>query len=142
MSPIRMYRAMTCNTRVRVALSSTAVLFSTVGAAAQALTIERQPASAWDSPLVWFSAGGFLLSAAGILIGAGSLIQTVKAFSKQLGEEQKSREDFEHEAREQFARKDVLAVQFAAISNELALLRKAILPERVEGGRHDDAREG
>ena len=84
MSPIRMYRAMTCNTRVRVALSLDGGLVFNRRRGRAGLTIERQPASAWDL-LVWFSAGGFLLSAAGILIGAGSLIQTVKAFGNPAG---------------------------------------------------------
>lgn len=125
MNLIRLYRAMTCNARVRVALSSTAVLYSTVGAVAQSIALDRRPAdvSPWESPMVWFSLVGLLLSFAGVLIGVGSLIQTVKGMREALDDERTAREAFERDARESFARKDVLAATLEAIQNELAALR-------------------
>lgn len=125
MSPIRLYRVMTCHTKIRVGLSVAAVAYSTVGAVAQGLALDRAPAiSPWESPMLWISLAGLLLSLAGVLIGIGALVQTVKAMREQLEHESAAREAFEKHAADAFARKDVLAVVLEAIRNDLAALRQ------------------
>lgn len=125
MKALDVLRAVSCRTRLRIGLSIAAVAYSTVGAVAQSIALDRRPAdvSPWESPTVWFSLVGLLLSFAGVLIGVGSLIQTVKGMREALDDERTAREAFERDARESFARKDVLAATLEAIQNELAALR-------------------
>lgn len=138
MNAIGVFRAVSCQTRIRVGLSVAAVAYSTVGAVAQTIALDRRPAdvSPWDSPMVWFSLVGLVLSIAGILIGVGALIQTVKGMREQLDAERIAREQalaaervareaFELDARESFARKDVLAATLAAMQSDLTALRQA-----------------
>lgn len=124
---IRAYRAMECRTRIRIWLSIGAVAYSTVGALAQVTAVDRAPAaSPWDSPTVLFAAAGFVLSCAGVLIGVGAFVQTVKqqndAIAKERAEREKAieveriaRQALESSASDQFARKDVLAAQLAGL---------------------------
>lgn len=138
MNPIAVFRAVSCQTRIRVGLSVAAVAYSTVGAVAQTIALDRRPVdvSPWDSPMVWFSLIGLVLSIAGILIGVGALIQTVKGMREQLDTERAAREHaiaaervareaFELDARESFVRKDVLEVTLEAIHSDLTALRRA-----------------
>lgn len=125
---------MTCNTRLRIWLSVAAVAYSTVGAVAQAIAPEMHaPASQWQSPAVV----GLVLSCAGILIGVGAFVQTVKqqnlaieserlARQAAIDTERNARQAFEASAVASFARKDVVEVQLEAIHGELAAVLAAV----------------
>lgn len=137
MNALALFRAVSCQTRIRVGLSVAAIAYSTAGAVAQTIAIDRRPVdvSPWASPMVWFSLVGLVLSIAGILIGVGALIQTVKGMREQLDAERTAREQalaterlareaFERDARESFARKDVLEATLEAMRGDLAALRR------------------
>ena len=139
MNAIGVFRAVSCQTRIRVGLSVAAVAYSTVGAVAQTMALDRRPSdvSPWDSPTVWFSLVGLVLSIAGILIGVGAFVQTVKqqnlaieserlARQAAIDTERNARQAFEASAVASFARKDVVEVQLEAIHGELAAVLAAV----------------
>lgn len=123
MTPLGLYRAMSCNTRLRIWLSVAAVAYSTVGAVAQvAAPGPSTAASPWQSP----AAVGLVLSAAGVLIGVGAFVQTVKQQNAAIAAEQLKREQFEIAATANFARKDVVAVELAGMRAELRAVLAAL----------------
>ena len=89
----------------------------------------------WDSPAV-------VLALVSILVSVGAFIQTVKSAVDAVAAEKKTREEalaaerrtreaFEHQAHEQFARRDVIAAELTSIRHEIAMLRTAVLGERA-----------
>ena len=85
----------------------------------------------WSEPDV-------LLSLAGILLGVGAFVRTVSALSEKIEVETTARQKFEERADQQYARKDLLAVEFTAIRRELERLREDLhvrVGVEAQGGR-------
>lgn len=135
MNPLDLYRSVPCQMRWRFWLSVVAVTYSTAAVVVQASDGTTPMAAGWDSPAV-------VLALVSILVSVGAFIQTVKSAVDAVASEKRTREEamaaermtreaFEHQAHEQFARRDVIAAELTSIRNEIALLRAAVLGERA-----------
>lgn len=136
MNPLELYRSVPCQMRWRFWLSVVAVAYSTAAVVVQASDGSTQASRAgWDSPAV-------MLALVSILVSVGAFIQTVKSAVDAVAAEKRTREEamaaermtreaFEHQAHEQFARRDVIAAELTSIRHEIALLRTAVLGERA-----------
>jgi len=123
-SPLALYREVPCDIRWRFWLSVVAVAYSTASVVAQASDGSAARAAGWDSPAV-------VLALVSILVSVGAFIQTVKSAVDAVAAERKTREEFQHQAHEQFARRDVIAAELTSIRNEITLLRAAVLGEKT-----------
>lgn len=125
MNPLELYRSVPCQMRWRFWLSVVAVAYSTAAVVVQASDGSTPAGRAgWDSPAV-------VLALVSILVSVGAFIQTVKSAVDAVAAERKTREAFEHQAHEQFARRDVIAAELTSIRHEIAMLRTAVLGERA-----------
>lgn len=135
MNPLDLYRSVPCQMRWRFWLSVVAVTYSTAAVVVQASDGTTPRAPGWDSPAV-------VLALVSILVSVGAFIQTVKSAvdavaaekrtrEEAIAAERRTREAFEHQAHEQFARRDVIAAELTSIRHEIAMLRTAVLGERA-----------
>lgn len=125
MNPLDLYRSVPCQMRWRFWLSVVAVAYSTAAVVVQASDGSTPAGRAgWDSPAV-------VLALVSILVSVGAFIQTVKSAVDAVAAERKTREEFEHQAHEQFARRDVIAAELTSIRHEITLLRAAVLGEKT-----------
>lgn len=136
MNPLDLYRSVPCQMRWRFWLSVVAVAYSTAAVVVQASDGSTQASrTGWDSPAV-------VLALVSILVSVGAFIQTVKSAvdavaaekrtrEEAIAAERRTREAFEHQAHEQFARRDVIAAELTSIRHEIAMLRTAVLGERA-----------
>lgn len=136
MNPLDLYRSVPCQMRWRFWLSVVAVAYSTAAVVVQASDGSTQASrTGWDSPAV-------VLALVSILVSVGAFIQTVKSAVDAVAAEKRTREEaieaerrtreaFEHQAHEQFARRDVIAAELTSIRHEIAMLRTAVLGERA-----------
>lgn len=136
MNPLELYRSVPCQMRWRFWLSVVAVAYSTAAVVVQASDGSTPAGRAgWESPAV-------VLALVSILVSVGAFIQTVKSAvdavaaekrtrEEAMAAERRTREAFEHQAHEQFARRDVIAAELTSIRHEIAMLRTAVLGERA-----------
>lgn len=129
MTVLAAYRSVSCRMRWSFWLSVLAIAYSTAGALAASADAAERGSSMWEEPSV-------LLSLAGILLGVGAFVRTVQGLTEQITAERTAREKFEVRAAHEFARKDLLAVEFSAIRRELERLREDLhVVAPPQGGR-------